>query len=71
MGSRLVNIFINYPDKGIENMLTKFADDAKVRVDGKVDLPEGRARDRDELEEWASKNCMKSNKGKCKVLHLG
>lgn len=52
-------------------MLTKFADDAKVRVDGKVDLPEGRARDRDELEEWASKNCMKSNKGKCKVLHLG
>lgn len=28
-------------------------------------------RDLDRLEEWASKNCVKLKKEKCKVLHLG
>ena len=59
-------------DDGIESTLTKFADDTKLG--GEVDMSEGRAilqRHLDRLEERASTNCMKFNKDKCKVLHLG
>ncbi|GAB0181689.1 mitochondrial enolase superfamily member 1 [Grus japonensis] len=64
LGLTLFYIFINDLDDGI----TKFADDTKV------DRSEGGAilqRDFDRLGEQASKNCMKFNKNKCNILHLG
>ncbi|PKU45825.1 rna-directed dna polymerase from mobile element jockey-like [Limosa lapponica baueri] len=67
-GAPGINTFIS----GIENTLTKFADNSKLG--GEVDMSEGLAilqRNLDRLEEWTIKNCMEFNKDKYKVLHIG
>ncbi|GAB0196742.1 hypothetical protein GRJ2_002139500 [Grus japonensis] len=59
-------------DPGLEGVVSKFSVDTKLG--GAVDSVEGGEalqRDLDRLENWAITSCMRFNKGKCQILHLG
>ncbi|KAJ7407307.1 rna-directed dna polymerase from mobile element jockey-like [Pitangus sulphuratus] len=72
LGPVLFNIFLNDLEKGLEGILSKFADNTKLRE--ATDSLEGREalqRDLIKLEDWAITNPMKFNRGKCQIRHLG
>ncbi|GAB0179313.1 mitochondrial enolase superfamily member 1 [Grus japonensis] len=72
LGPALFNIFVSDMDSGIECTLSKFPNNTKPCL--AVNTLEGRdaiQRDLDRLERWACANCMKFNKVKCQVLHVG
>jgi len=72
LGLVLFHMFVGDMGSGTECTLSKFVDDTKLC--GVVDPLEGRDAiqgDLDRLERWACMNRMKSNKAKCRVLHVG
>jgi len=72
LGPVLFDIFVGDMDSGTECILSKLADNTKLC--GVVDALEGRdaiRRGLDRLERWACVNCLKFNKAKSKVLHVG
>ena len=70
LGAVLFNIFVGDMDSEIVCILSKFADDSKLRVSFDMLGWDAIQRDLDRLERWAHAKLMKFNKVKCKVLHL-
>jgi len=72
LGPLLFNTFMNDLDGWTECTLCKFADD--MRLGEAADTPESCAttqRHLSKLENWAKRNLMNFNKGKCRGFHLG
>jgi len=72
LGPDLFSVFTDDLDAGIKCILSTFADDTKLG--GVADSLEGREalhRDLYRLESWAITSCMKFDKTKCQVMHLG
>lgn len=68
----LLNVFKNDLDVGLEGVLSMFADDTKLG--GAVDSPEDKEalqRNPDRPKGWDITDCMKLNKSKRWILHLG
>jgi len=68
----LPNVSVNDLHAGLEDVLSKFAHDTKL--EGAVASTEGGEnlhRDVDKIENRASTKCIKYNKNKCLILHLG
>ncbi|GAB0179754.1 mitochondrial enolase superfamily member 1 [Grus japonensis] len=71
LGPVLLNVFINNLDVGLEGGV-RFADDTKLgRAVDSIRCGEALQRGLDRLENWAITSCMRFNKGKCQILHLG
>ncbi|PJG57360.1 hypothetical protein CUC53_18445, partial [Aeromonas cavernicola] len=72
LGPQLFTIYVNDLDEGIENNISKFADDTKlggsVACDEDVRRIQG---DLDRLGEWADTWQMMFNVNKCEVVHFG
>ena len=72
LGQVLFIFFVGDMNSGTKCTLSKFSDNTKLC--GVVDKLEGRdviQRDLDRLDRWTCVNHMKSNRVKCKVLHVG
>ncbi|XP_059829735.1 STARD3 N-terminal-like protein isoform X1 [Hypanus sabinus] len=72
LGPQMFTIYINDLDEGIENNISKFADDTKLG--GSVTCDEDVRRiqgDLDRLGEWADTWQMTFNVNKCEVIHFG
>lgn len=65
----LFNVFVNDLHVVLEDVLSKSADE--TNLEGVVVSTEDLQRDVDKIENWASTNCMKYNKNKGLILHLG
>lgn len=71
LGTSALQCLFNYTNSGIEYILSKLADSTKLSgAADKTEESNATQRDLNKLEKWAPENLMKSNKAKCKVLHL-
>ncbi|TRZ12113.1 hypothetical protein HGM15179_014995 [Zosterops borbonicus] len=72
LGPVLLNISINNLDAGLKGILSTFANDTKLAGSvGSLDNREALWRNSDKIEDWATTNSVKFNKGKFWILHLG